>query len=167
MRQNLFGRINLDKKDWMIQLWQPLMDRILLEYNGFTSRKSKCNVVLLTTDHDFFSEFRKYFLEKVFGSKMKWLNVMSGAYFKSRVRSMNETVFFLSDMVGWITDKNADKSERIRSLRKLIDSAKVNNKFLILCGYDFMLPRFYEYLQLAYINSEIPPIKEMRLEAPS
>ena len=157
----------MDKKDWMIRLWQPLMDRILREYNSFTSRRPKCNVVLLTTDHNFFSQFRKYFLEPAFGSKMKWLNVMSGAYFESHVKSMKEKVFFLSDMVGWITDKNADKSQRIRSLRKLIDSAKVNNKFLILCGYDFMLPRFYEYLKLAYINEENPSIKEMKLKTSS
>lgn len=143
------------------------MNRLLREYNSFTSRKSKCNVVLLITDHNFFSEFRKYFLEPAFGSKMKWLNTISGAYFESHVESMNETVFFLSDMVGWITDKNADKSHRIRSLRKLIDSARVNDKFLILCGYDFMLPRFYEYLKLAYISKEIPQIIEMRLKAPS
>ena len=150
----------------MIQLWQPLMNRLLREYNSFTSRKSKCNVVLLTTDRNFFSEFRKYFLEPAFGSKMKWLNVVSGAYFESHVKSMNENVFFLSNMVGWITDKNADKSHRIRSLRKLIDSARVNGKFLILCGYDFMLPRFCEYLKLAYVNAEIPQIKDMRLKAP-
>lgn len=143
------------------------MDRLLGEYNSFTSRKSKCNVVLLTTDHNFFSEFRKYFLDPAFRSKMKWLNVVSGAYFESHVESMKEPVFFLSDMVGWLTDKNADKSQRIRSLRKLIDSALVNNKFLILCGYDFMRPRFYEYLKLAYVNEEVPQIKEMRLKAPS
>ena len=157
----------MEKKDWVIQLWQPLMDRLLREYNSFTSGKSKRNVVLLTTDRNFFSEFRKFFLEQVFGSKMRWLNVVSGRYFELHVKSMNETVFFLSDIVRWITDKNADKSQRIRSLRKLIDSARINDKFLILCGYDFMLPRFYEYLKLAYINAEIPPIKEMRLKAPS
>ncbi len=157
----------MEKKDWMIQLWQPLIDRLLREYNSFTSGKSRCNVVLLTTDRDFFSEFRKYFLEPVFGSKMRWLNVLSGRYFELHVKTMNETMLFLSDMVGWITDKNADKSQRIRSLRKLIDTARIYDKLLILCGYDFMLPRFYEYLKLAYINAEIPPIKEMRLKAPS
>jgi len=151
----------------MIKLWQPLMDNLLQKYNDFTSRKSKCNVVLLTTDRDFFSEFRKYFLEPVFGSKMRWLNIIGSRYFESHVKSMNETVFFLSDMVGWITDKNADKSQRIRSLKRLIDSASINDKFLILCGYDYMLPIFYEYLKLAYINVEVPPLKEMKLKAPS
>ena len=98
---------------------------------------------------------------------MKWLNIISGSYFKSHVKSMTETVFFLSDEVGWITEENADKSHRIRSLRSLIDSARANNKFLILCGYDFMLAQFREYLELAYINAEILKIKKMRLKAPS
>lgn len=151
----------------MIKLWQPLTDHILQEYNSFTSGKSKRNIVLLITDHNFFSEFREHFLEPALGSKMKWLEIMSGAYFKSHVKRMNENVFFFSSMLGWITDKNADKSHRIRSLRKLINSARNNNKFLILCGYDFMLPRFHEYLKLAYITEEIPQIKEMRLKSPS
>jgi len=97
---------------------------------------------------------------------MRWLGVMSGAYFESHVRMMDETVFFLSDMIVWIADQNADKSQRIRSLRKLIESSKVNRKFLILGGFDFALPRFYEYLKLAYINEEIPEIKEMWLKSP-
>jgi len=151
----------------MIKLWQPLRDHLLQEYNSFTSGKSKCNIVLLITDHNFFSEFREHFLEPALGRKMKWINIVSGSYFKSHAKSMKETVFFLSDMVRWITDENADKSHRIRSLRKLINSAISNDKFLILCGHDFMLPRFYEYLKLAYINKEIPQIKEMRLKAPS
>ena len=151
----------------MIHLWQPLMDCLSRECNNFVSRKSKCNVVVLTTDHDFFSDFRKHFLEPEFGTIMKCVNVMSGAYFEFHVTGMKETVFFLSDMVGWITAKSADKAHRIRSLRKLIESARANNKFLILCGYDHMLPRFHEYLRLAYINEQIPQIIEMRLKSPS
>jgi len=157
---------DLDKKDWMVSLWHPLTDKVLREYNRFTSGKSKCNVVLLTTDHNFFSEFRKHFLEPVLGSKMKWLLAMSGAYFKSHVKGMSETVFFFSDGLGWITDKYADKAHRIRSLRKLIESAKAHNKFLILCGYDSMLSTFHKYLKLAYINEEIPEIIKMRLKSP-
>ena len=114
----------------MIKLWQPLADQILEEYGDFSSGKSECNVILLTTDHNFFSEFRRYFLEPAIGDEMKWLNVMSGAYFKSHVKEMDATVFFLSDMIWWLTDKIADKAHRIRSLRKLIDPARRNNKFL-------------------------------------
>lgn len=157
----------MKKKDWMIKLWQPLTDHLLQEYKSFTSGESKCNIVLLITDHNFFSEFREHFLEPALGRKMKWLNIASGSYFRSHVKSMKETVFFLSDILGWITDENADKSHRIRSLRKLIDSARNNDKFLILCGYDFMLPRFHEYLKLAYITEETPQINEMMLKAPS
>lgn len=123
-------------------------------------------MILLTTDHNFFSEFRKHFLEPALGVKMKWLGSMSGAYFESHVKGMNETVFFLTDGVGWITAESADKAHRIRSIRKLIKSAKANNKFLILCGYDYMLPRFYEYLRLAYVTEEIPEVKEIRLKSP-
>jgi hypothetical protein len=156
----------LEKKDWMVQLWQPLLEAILREYKSFTYRRSECNVVLLTTDHNFFSEFRKHFLEPEFRNKMKWLEVMSGAYFKSHAKNMSEDLFFLSDMIGWITDKNADKAHRIKTLRKLLDSARSYRKFLVLCGYDFMIPRFYEYLKLAYINIDPPKIKEMRLRSP-
>jgi len=92
---------------------------------------------------------------------------VSGSYFQSHAKSTSQTVFFFSDMIGWITDRNADKSHRIRSLRKLIDSARANSKFLILCGYNSVFPRFYEYLKIAYINEETPEIKEMKLKSPS
>jgi len=150
----------------MVQLWQPLLNAILSEYKSFISGRSECNVVLLTTDHNFFSEFRKHFLEPEFGNKMKWLGIMSGAYFKSHAKNMSEELFFLSDVIGWITDKYADKAHRIRTLRKLLDSSRSYGKFLVLCGYDSMIPQFYEYLKLAYINTDPPKVKEMRLRSP-
>jgi hypothetical protein len=150
----------------MVQLWQPVFDRLLETYTEFIAGKSDCNVFLLTTDHDYFSEFRKHFLEPKFGRKMEWFNVMSGRYFEINAKNMDEEVLFLSDMVGSITDKNADKAQRVRSLKKLITTAIKYKKFLILSGYDFMLPRFYEYLKLAYINIEIPQIREDRLKTP-
>jgi len=157
----------LEKRDWMVQLWQPLMNQILQEYRNYVSGKSECNLVLLITDHDFFSEFRKHFLEPAFGNKMNWKLVISGSYFKSHAKNMSEGIFFLSDMIGWITDKHADKAHRIRSLKELIEAARTNRKFLILCGYDYMLPRFYEYLKIAYFHVDVPRVKEMRLRSPS
>ena len=158
--------IRLEKRDWMVQLWQPLMNQISQEYSNYVAGKSECNLVLLTTDHDFFSEFGKHFLEPTFGDKMSSQMAMSGSYFKSHVKKMSEDVFFLSDMIGWITDENADKAHRIRSLKELIEAARTNRKFLILCGYDYMLPRFHEYLKIAYFHGGAPQIRETRLRSP-
>lgn len=147
------------------KLWQPTLDEIVNTYGEFTKGASKCNTVLLVTERNYFHEFYMYFLKPAFPEEAVYFaNIVSGYWFKKHIHKIKQEIMFLQDEINWLASKFAPKAQRIKSLRELLQTAKENRKFLILCGYDFDLRRFKERLSLAYVREPPPEVKEFRLE---
>jgi len=156
----------LERQPWMEQLWMPILKEIVLTYESYLKRYSHCSTVLLTTERDFFGEFRQHFIEPAFKSDVLCRD-LSGYYFYRNVSNIPQRIIFMQDGLNWLTQKYAEKANRVRSVSYLIDTALKNTKFLILCGYSRVLPTFYEYLKLAYVNKPLPETKELKLPTPT
>ena len=146
------------------KLWRPTLNDIMRSYNEFAEDASKCNAILLVTERNYFHDFCTYFLEPAFPEEtVRLVNVVSGYWFKKHVREVKQKVLFIQDGIHWFASKYAPKKQRIKSLRDLLLTARENGKFLILCGYDFDMPRFRERLSLAFLGEPFE-VRELRLK---
>jgi len=152
------GAVLEEKEDWMVELWQPLLDQILKIHQEFTTGKSKCNVVLLTTERNFFSEFEKHFIEPAF-KEISRADEISGYYFEKHIDEFKEVIFLGSMAADWF-------SRNVKSLGKFFETAKLHKKFIVLCAYDYSVPKFHRSLRMAFGGATPPEIKELGLKSP-
>jgi hypothetical protein len=148
----------LEKEEWMTELWQPLLDQILKIHQDYTTGKSNCNIILLTTERDFFNEFEKHFVEPAF-KEITYVDVISGYYLEKHVNEIKEVIFLNFPGIDWF-------NRNVKSLKKFLEISRQHKKFLILCAYDYSLPEFHRGLKRAFTGEPLPEIREFRLKSP-
>jgi len=78
------SRLKILKEFGADKLWQPTLNDIMRSYDEFAEDASKCNVVLLVTERNYF-----HFLKPAFPEETVWLvNVVSGYWFKKHVQKV-------------------------------------------------------------------------------
>jgi len=149
------------------KLWQSALVEISRTYSEFISGTSKCNVILLITERNYFTEFYEYLLkphfEEKFHEEIHYGSVINGAGLRRYANEIKEKIVFLTEGLNWLADRYARK-HRIKAVKDLLQASSQYGKFLILCGYTHNLSRFREYLSLAYASKQLPEVRVVNLK---
>ena len=154
------------KKLGVDKLWKLTLDEITKAYSEFIEGKSKCNIVVLISERDYFHEFYECFLKPSFPDDIAHFMVVSGYYLRKYSKEIKQRMIFLENGLWWLTALPKSRAYKARLIRDLFQAAVENGKFLILCSKGLNVLSFRDLLPSAYSGEPIPEIKDIELKFP-